>query len=234
MVETNGQFQKELVHALGAIKDDMGFAEIKGGEDEVLVTIEIPDMSVTLHPCRLDVVRTDDQLLTVYLRNVTVLGSPGALLNRAVSYTEDVFVRRAQVRHEKVGRNDIELAGLLIDMFCAKPRSFEDLMLMCLSAINFKMRGTRSAVDFDDGEVVVIADMFCDFQETPKDFERNVKATLGHAVLIQQLERGLRKFAFADPKPSADLVSILCDRVSRSVASKEECNEMAAEDPLTI
>lgn len=234
MKDKTKQFRTKLVHEMEKLKSDLGFGDIECGEDEVLATTVIEEMSVSPHPCRLDLVGTDDHTLTAYLRNVTFLGSSSSLVNRVVSYTEDTFVRRAQTKGEKICRNDIELACLLIDVFCSKPRSSDDLMLMCLLAINGKIRRARSAVDFIDGEVVVVADMWCNFEEMPSDVEETIKAVSGHGFLIQELERTLGKFAFADPKPSQRLVSMLFDRIDRRIGSNEKSEKASAEDVLTI
>lgn len=220
-------FKSDVVAALEALAAELPLALAEAGAGEVLATAAVVGLTRpdAMEPVVLAIVGDEDGV-RVEARNVCFAGSPGANANRTVSYIMG-HICTPRDTEDSPGRDQIELCGVLADLFRSANRTTDDLVAMIVAASNGITLGTSAAVDFRDGEVTVNTFLPCEANTMPADFRNRVGLVLQHAALIQRAARVVRNLLSPDqvpaPRTMQKLFEKLCSRQKNQDGETAEC-----------
>ena len=235
MADWNDTFKGDVVAELNRLADELRLEPAEPGEDEVLATAVVAGLTRpgSIEPVVLGVVGREDGI-RVEARNVCFAGSPGATVNRAVSYImRHIFTPRDD--DDSPTGDQIELCGVFADLFRGGNRTTDDLAAMIVAASNSMTLRTSAAVDFRDGEVFVDTFVPCDAGELPEDFESDLHVVLRHAQLIQRTIRIIRDLMSPDQVPAPRTMEKLFEKFrSREKVEKSEPAEKEAVQEVTL
>ena len=171
--------------------------------------------------------------ITIEAHNVCFAGSRGALANRTVSYMmKHIFISRNE--DDSCSQDQLELFGVLVDLFRSSKRTTDDLVAMIVAASNDITLRTSAAVDFCDGEVVVSIFVPCDVNKVPPNFESAIHSVLQHAALIQRATMIIRDLMTADVLPTPRTMAKLFDKLhsNKKTERLEHSQQGSAEEVL--
>jgi len=235
MTKWNDTFKDDVVAELNRLVDELHLEPAEAGEDEVLATAVVAGLTRpgSVEPVVLGIVGREEGI-SIEARNVCFAGSPGANANRTVSYIlGHIFAPRDE--DDASSRDQIELCGVLADLFRSANRTTDDLVAMIVAASNGVMLRTTAAVDFRDGEVVVDTFLPCDANTMPEDFESGVGRVLQHAALIQRTARVVRDLLSPDQVPAPRTMQKLFEKLrSREKNQDGETAEREAVEEVTL
>ena len=235
MTNWNNTVKSDVVAELDALADELHLASTEAGEEEVLATAVVVGLTRpgAVEPVVLAVVGREDGI-TVEVRNVCFAGSPGANANRTVSYIMGhIFTPRDD--ENSLGRDQIELCGVLVDLFRNANRTTDDLVAMIVAASNGITLRTSAAVDFRDGEVVVDTYLPCAANTVPEDFRSGVGRVLQHAALIQRTARVVRDLLSPDQVPAPRTMRKLFEKLrSQEKQHGDEATEREVVEEMTL
>lgn len=230
MTTWNETFKSDLVAEMDALADELHLEPAEAGEDEVLATAVVAGLTRpgTVEPVLLGVVGREDGI-SIEVRNVCFAGSSGANANRTVSYIMGhIFTPRDD--EDSPGRDQIELCGVLADLFRSANRTTDDLVTMIVAASNGITLRTSAAVDFRDGEVVVDTFLPCEANTVPEDLESGVGRVLQHAALIQRTARIVRDLLSPDQIPAPRTMQKLFEKLH--TPKKDQDSETAERETV--
>lgn len=235
MTKWDGTIKADMVAELNRMADKLPLDPAETGEDKVLARAVVSELTRpgSVAPVVLGVVGQENGI-SVEARNVCLAGSPGATANRTVSYIMGhIFTPRDD--EDSPGRDQIEICGLLADLFRGANRTTDDLVAMIVAASNSITLRTSAAVDFRDGEVWVEMFVPCDVGELPEEFEPAVSRVLQHAALIQRTVRIVRDMLSPDHVPAPRTMERLFEKLrSREKVEDVEPSEREAVEEVTL
>ncbi len=232
MTQWNHSVKQDVARQMNELADKYHLAPAKVGEDEVLATAVVDGLSMpnTLEPVVLCAIGRKEGL-SVEARNVCYAGSNGATVNRAVSYIMGrIFLHDND--EDSPDQDQIQLCGVLADLFRRDNRTTEDLIAMIVAASNGITLRTSAAVDFRDGEVVVDTFVECEPNELPADFELAVGRVLQHAALLQRTARIVRDLMSPEHRPAPRTIDMLFQKLR--VQKSPEAEEAEREAPVEV
>lgn len=235
MNATQDTFSTLVIERLRSKADGWKLSGIEAGTDDDLIAEALTGTKTdSLRTPRL-VIRKDDAMLKIAVRNVTRLGAGGTVSNSAVcANLTSLFFPGLQEDGEKVA-TQIALLQLIAQQFITTPRSADDLLAAVIEGSNDGTVRTRAVKDPRDGEIYVDTTTPCDGKEIPAGFDDAVDAVLHHAALIGRFLRISRDMILPDQsaatKQLADVIRLMME--SRQSEPKHESAERA-EEHLTL
>lgn len=236
MVEINPQFRELVVSDLNRMAEPLDLGPAEPGEDHLIATAVFSGMDIGIKTRTLDIVQRKDSMLHIILRNAIFSGSPGSQSNRTVSYIMDHLFFPPDEDEEKTKRDQIELCGIMLDLYRLGQANEDQLLALCALASNGSLLATRTVLDPDDGEIYVDAHIPCDFVDLPEKFEETIRTVLSHAALLQRLEQLVRGPLSHQQAPSPRMLSLLSrqmEALKKDQAAVEE-EKYTEEKAITI
>ena len=229
MTEWNDTFRENVVAELNGLADELHLEPAEVGE-ETLATAVVAWLTRpgSVESTVLGIVGRE-RGITVEVRNVCLAGSPGATANRTVSYIMGHLFSPGD-NEDSPSHDQIELCGVLVDLFRSSNRTTEDLVAMIVAASNTVLLNTTAAVNFYDGEVVVSTFVPCDSEEVPAELESAVRRVLEHTALIQRTVRVIRDILSPDQMPAPRTMEKLFEKLR----SREEPKSTEAVEEVTL
>lgn len=201
MSDISKAFKESVIAKIKALPEVYDVSEIEVGDDDVIALAEIGCINGTGTTPILRVSRTKD-MLDIEIRRLAFLGPENSVTNLTVT---SLFRDLAQmfVGKEDLTRQDRLLHVLALDAFTSRKKTVWELMAMIALEMNNFHLATRSVVDFSDGEVFVDTALDCDFESVPDAFEDRIQSVAGHAKLLEDILRVVRR-NISDEPASAD------------------------------